>query len=582
MLGYFYVDCIDAVCISYFCQNLTFMRHLLFFSCLFLVNQFVYSQHLSPKQQDGIKKHVSYLASDKLEGRAPGTQGELLAANYIAKKFKTAGLKPGGDNNTFFHGFEFAATPIVNEAKTSFKLINKTYALNQDFWPLNMSASGSASGKVLYLRYGIVSEEMKYNDYEGYKRSELKDAIFVLEVSTPDGVHPHSKYLKQADLSSRVKVAEELGAAAVIFVNNYQAETPSTSMSKSSYVANIPVIFAQGFANKVLLDGGPQNVEISTLIERPRVNAKNVVAYLDNGAANNIIIGAHYDHLGWGEDGSLYRGEEKMIHNGADDNASGTSALIALAQYLAKSEFKNNNYVFIAFSAEEKGLFGSNAFAKSNLFNASKANYMLNMDMVGRLENNELAINGVGTSSMWGNNLTAIKAGNLKIKMSESGIGPSDHTSFYLKDIPVLHFFTGTHNDYHKPTDDADKINYEGISQVSNFIIELIQKLDSQGKLDFQKTKEVEQSKAPKYSVTLGIVPDYMYDGKGIKIDGVTEGKPASAAKILANDVLVQMGDLSIDNMKDYMSALSKFKKGDAVNVIVLRNGEKLELKVVF
>lgn len=558
------------------------MRTLYLALGLFLFTQPLFSQYLNKKQSAEIKKNLYYLASDKLEGRAPGTKGEELASKFIAKKFKAAGLKPGGEKGTFFHYFDYASTPVVHADQTTFKLVNKTYVLNEDFWPINISASAKVSGKVEYLKFGITSPEMDYDDYKGFTKDELKGKIFVLENSTPDGVHPHSKYLKYADLATRVQLAEEMGAAAVIFVQNYQADEPPVKPGKASHTANIPVIFAKGIANKILLDGGPQDVEISVQIDRPRVTTKNVVGVIDNGAATNVIIGAHYDHLGWGEEGSLYRGEEKMIHNGADDNASGTAALIALAQYLSKSEFKKNNYIFIAFSAEEKGLFGSSAFAKSELFDANKANYMLNMDMVGRMENDELAINGVGTSSMWGNNLNNIKAGGLKIKTSESGVGPSDHTSFYLKNVPVLHFFTGTHNDYHKPADDADKINYEGIDKVSNFIIELISKLNEQGKLDFQKTKEVEQTKAPRFSVTLGIIPDYMYDGKGVRVDGVTDGKPAAAAKMQANDILIELGEYSIDNMKDYMAVLSKFKKGESVKAIVLRNNEKVELTVVF
>lgn len=541
-----------------------------------------FAQYLTPKTEASIRKNLYYLASDKLEGRAPGTKGEDLATKFIAQKFKKAGLKPAGDGSSFFHAFEYAATPTVVKEETKFQLIQKTYQLDADFWPLSMSANGEASGKIEYLRFGISAPELEYDDYKGYSKDELNDKIFVLENSTPDGVHPHSKYLKYADLNLRVQKAEELGAAAVIFVQNYQADEPSTHLSKSSYHANIPVIFVKGLANKILLDGGPQPATIKVQIDRPKVRTQNVVGMIDNGAATNIILGAHYDHLGWGGEGSLYRGEEKLVHNGADDNASGTSALIALAEYLAKSEFRNNNYIFIAFSAEEKGLFGSSAYAKSSIFDASKANYMINMDMVGRLENDELAISGVGTSSMWGNNLNAVKAGNLNIKTSESGVGPSDHTSFYLKDIPVLHFFTGTHNDYHKPSDDADKINFDGISKVSNFIVELIGKLNNQGKLDFIKTKEVEQSKAPKYSVTLGVIPDYMYDGQGMKIDGVTDGKPAAMAKMQAGDVLIQLGDMPIENMRAYMSALSKFKKGETTKATILRNNEKLELTIVF
>ncbi len=540
------------------------------------------AQYLSEKHFKDIRKNVYYLSSDKLEGRAPGTKGEELASNYIAKKFKKAGVLPGGENKTYFQSFEFSARPLVEPDKTYFRLINKSYELNSDFWPLGYSANGVVKGEVLYVKFGIRSEEQKYNDYEGYSPEELNGKIFVIENSTPDGVHPHSKYLKEADLSVRIQLAESLGAAAVIFVQNYQAEEPGTEPAKNVYASKIPVIFVKGVANKILLDGGPQAAEIGVSIKREKVSARNVVGWIDNGAAHNIIIGAHYDHLGWGEEGSLYRGDEKMIHNGADDNASGTAALIGLAQYLSAKGPKNNNYVFIAFSAEEKGLLGSSAFVKSDLFSPEKANYMLNMDMVGRLEEANLALNGVGTSSVWAKLLPEIKAGNLNLKTSESGIGPSDHTSFYLKDIPVLHFFTGTHADYHKPSDDAELINYRGIQQIGDFIVELIHKTDQLGRIDFQKTKDAAQGKAPKYSVTLGIVPDYMYDGPGVKVDGVSEGKPASVAGIQTGDIVVGLGDVNIDNMQGYMKALGQFKKGNKVQARIIREGKEMELTVAF
>jgi len=219
---------------------------------------------------------------------------------------------------------------------------------------------------------------------------------------------------------------------------------------------------------------------------------RNVIAYLDHGANNTVIIGGHYDHLGYGESGSLHGGE-KAIHNGADDNASGIAALFQLADFLKNNpRAKNNNYLFIAFSAEEKGLFGSKYFVENPTIDLTKVSYMLNMDMVGRLnENKILAINGVGTSPQWMPALNAIQFGGIKIKTTESGIGPSDHTPFYLKEIPVLHFFTGQHKEYHKPGDDSHLVNYEGIYEVAGFMLQLMEKLDAPTKLGFTKTKIV-------------------------------------------------------------------------------------------
>lgn len=539
------------------------------------------AQFLSPVQEKAIKTNLYYLADDKLEGRAPGTQGEILASEYIAKQFARSGLKPAGDNKNWYNYFEFAADAQVSD-NCILHVYNKSYKLHEDFWPLSASANSSVKGVTRYVKFGIQAPENNYDDYASFKPEELKGRIFVIEISTPDGVHPHSAYLKHADLSLRVQKAEEMGAAGVIFIDNYKnAEEPSERISKNVSPSRIPVVFTKGIVTKVLTDGGDLEASLSVTIMRNTVKARNVVGIIDNKAPNNVIIGAHYDHLGWGEEGSLHRGE-KAIHNGADDNASGTAALMAIADYMAHKGPKNNNYIFIAFSAEEKGLFGSSAFTKSPLFDPAQTNYMLNMDMVGRLENDEIAINGVGTSSMWGNNLNAISSGNLKLKTSESGVGPSDHTSFYLKNVPVLHFFTGSHNDYHKPGDDAEKINFEGLSRVTNFIIDLIVRLDAQGRIDFVKTKEQEQGKAPKFSVTLGIVPDYMYDGEGVRMDGVTEGKAASRAGMQAGDVLTELGGYRIVDMRGYMEALSHFKKGEQVKATVLRNGERKELDVEF
>lgn len=310
---------------------------------------------------------------------------------------------------------------------------------------------------------------------------------------------------------------------------------------------------------------------------------RNVVGFLDNGAATTVVIGAHYDHLGHGIFGSLYTGEP-AIHNGADDNASGVAALVLIAKRLKNSRAKQNNYLFIAFSGEELGLYGSKYFVNNPTVDLSTVNYMLNMDMVGRLnEDKTLAVNGVGTSPVWKEELARMENSGLKIKTSESGIGPSDHTSFYLEDIPVLHFFTGQHSDYHKPSDDSELINYEGLLTISNFLINLVEQLDDDGKLVFTKTKDADKGKeAANFKVTLGIMPDYMSDIEGLRIDGVKEDHPAAKAGMKKGDIIVQMGALKVKDIYDYMEGLGKYKKGDRVLVKVKREEKVLELEVEF
>lgn len=325
----------------------------------------------------------------------------------------------------------------------------------------------------------------------------------------------------------------------------------------------------------------PKGVHGETLPDSVKeVNVKNVLGYIGNGAATTIVIGAHYDHLGFGDEGSLNTGA-KAIHNGADDNASGTAALIQLAKVL-KGKYKSNNYLFIAFSGEEKGLWGSNYYSKNSTIPITSVNYMINMDMVGRLAENKLAIYGTGTSPVWNDLLKQVIPDSIKLTKTESGVGPSDHTSFYLKDIPVLHFFTGQHEDYHKPSDDVEKINFNGIVTVMNFIEKIIAELNDDGKLAFTKTKEEDKANTPAFKVTLGVMPDYMFSGKGMQISAVREGKPAANAGLLAGDVVIKIGKTNVIDMQTYMQALSLYKSGDKVKVVALRDGKKKTVKVVF
>lgn len=311
------------------------------------------------------------------------------------------------------------------------------------------------------------------------------------------------------------------------------------------------------------------------------ITGRNVIGFIDNNAENTIIIGAHYDHLGMGQDGSLHRGEP-MVHNGADDNASGVAVMLYLADKLLEGN-TNNNYVFIAFSGEEMGLLGSNYFVKNPTINLKKVNYMINMDMVGRLKKNKvLAIYGTGTSPSWQETIEKANSNHtFDFKLNTSGVGPSDHTSFYLQDIPVLHLFTGQHVDYHKPSDDLEKLNYDGMLQISNFIYRIISEIDSEGKLTFTKTVN-ESDDVPRFKVSLGVVPDYLYDGTGLRLDGISENRPAQKADLQKGDVVVQLGEYEVKEIKSYMRALSKFKYGDTTTVKVDRNGKIIEAEIIF
>lgn len=311
--------------------------------------------------------------------------------------------------------------------------------------------------------------------------------------------------------------------------------------------------------------------------------SQNVAAYLDNGAANTIIIGAHYDHLGLGHDhNSLDANPEGKIHNGADDNASGTAGVIELARYFAKNDVKEqHNMLFLCFSGEELGLYGSKKYTDYPTIDLTKVSFMVNMDMIGRLNaEKKLVVGGVGTAPDF---VPALKnlSTDLSLKLDSAGVGPSDHTSFYLKNIPVLFFFTGQHSDYHKPTDDIEKVNFSGEKQVLETIAQIVQSLDKQPKLTFQETKSKEGD-SPRFKVTLGIMPDYTWEGEGVRVDGVTDGKPAFKAGLLKGDIIIGLGDLTVKNIQDYMKGLSLHSKGDSTQVKVKRGTEEKTMPVTF
>jgi hypothetical protein len=319
-----------------------------------------------------------------------------------------------------------------------------------------------------------------------------------------------------------------------------------------------------------------------------QVMARNVIGLIDNGSKTTMVIGAHYDHLGKGMQGSsLSADSAHKIHNGADDNASGTSGLIELARYFSQNQVKeNHNLLFIAFSAEELGLIGSKYFCSAPTIPLENMICMVNMDMIGRLDDAKgIVISGWGTSPSWGKYIPKIAEKNqLKITVDSSAVGASDHTSFYLKNIPATHFFTGSHGDYHKVTDDADKINAAGIGKVIEVIAEVLLKMDQDETLPVFAKAESQQGKssASSFKVTLGVMPDYSFSGKGLKVDGVTKGRPADAAGMLSGDIITKLANKHIETIYDYMAILAEHEKGEQVEVWYLRGKTLLKKKLTF
>lgn len=536
--------------------------------------------------KNNLKKHISKLASDKFEGRETGTGGEQMATDYISKQFRQLNLEPRGTSG-FIQEFTFTDGIKYDSVSTSLMIDDRSFKIEKDFYPLPYSANGKAVGELFDAGYGILAPKIEYNDYAG--KTGMKGKIAVMEIGVPGGKKDSAKFAEYSDLRTRIDTAIAKGIAAIVFINS-DTLTEDTKFRHRDIVriapSGIPVIFARGAAAIMLKLNRAKKIMIETSLIKTECKGHNVIGFMDNKAPYTVIIGAHLDHLGYGDaESSLYKGP-RAIHNGADDNASGTAAVIEMACLLKTSALKNNNYLFICFSGEEKGLIGSSYYAKNPTIDLSKVNYMINMDMIGRLkkEDKTLFIYGTGTSPVWNEILPKVNIDSIKIKTTESGIGPSDHTSFYLKNIPVLHFFSGFHPDYHKPSDDEDKINYSGEVSIVKYMLTVITLADGRGKLVFMKTKEppVSSKNTIKPRVTLGVIPDYSSAGEGMRIDGVSEGKPAAAAGLKAGDIITQIGEYKIVDIQSYMSALGHFKSGDQAKVKVKRGNTLVEMNVTF
>jgi hypothetical protein len=539
----------------------------------------LWAQDFSPlgkKNVFQIQESIQYLASEELAGRAPGTKGHQLAQNYIVSYFKRLQLH-GVFEGSFLQELQVPNKVAVDTSETVLFVKNESRVLGLDFYPVKFSSNGFVSGKTRFVDYGIESPELERDDIDDEK---INGAIAVMEIGSPDGVHPHSAYKAYHDLYGRLKNLAEKGAAGVVLVDVESKVSNPASQYKTLSSCGIPVIFVENEDIAKRLVKRKTKVAFKVSQKALTHTVANIAGFINNDKKHTVIIGAHYDHLGRSKENSRFTGDANPIHFGADDNASGTAALLEITRYLKNSNSKalnKYNYLMVAFTAEEMGLLGSKHLA-DNLPQELKYAFMLNMDMIGRLRDNSLQINGVGTSPAWKKILDQT-SGELDLVLSASGVGPSDHTSFYYKDIPVLHFFTGTHPDYHKPSDIAEKINSQGILQVANLILQVLA-ISQPEKVEFTPTKN-ESTKAPRFSVTLGVMPNYMYT-QGLKLDGVTAGKPAAKAGLQTGDVITQMGNYSISDIQSYMTALAAFKEGMEIELTYLRKGQQKTTTVKF
>lgn len=512
-----------------------------------------------------LKAHIQYLADDKLEGRRTGTNGEILAMEYISSQYKQIGLEPKG-NKGYIQEFDIDEGKQFDGETTFLAINNIKLELGKEFFPLAFSASKS------------IKCSMAVALNEGGK-PWFKDLKDVLEENQSN---PHFD-IEEAIKKDADKIAGRGATALILYNSSNLIDNVQFNKNDKSPSVKIPVVYItqEGFKKFFSDVSATVNAELSVGFNQKIRKSRNIIGMINNNAATTVILGAHYDHLGYGEDkNALDTGH--VIHNGADDNASGTAALIELTRLLKQSSPKNNNYLIINFSAEELGLFGSKYWLEHPTTNIN-SNYMFNMDMVGRYDtSHKLTIGGYGTSPFWSELFKISTDKKLILKFDSTGSGPSDHEAFYRKDIPVLFFFTGSHSDYHKATDDWEKINYDGEREIVQYIYHLIEAADKNGKLSFLKTAEPQMGRSNKFKVSLGIMPDYGFSGTGVRIDGISLGKLAEKTGLQAGDIILQLGEYKFVDVMSYMQVLGKFNKGDKTKLKILRKEEIKEFSIEF
>lgn len=588
---------------------------------------FVYAQNEIDKYRNNditkeeIYSHIKYLASDKLEGRFPGTEGGKLAMDYISKEFKNYNLTPAGDSGYIQRLDMIVGMQLGNPNNFSIKsgTVETNFAIDKDFIPIGFSSNGKVSGELVFVGYGISAPELKYDDYKDKNGNTIDvtgKILIMMRYSPSANDMKNNSFNKYEESRFKSALARDNKAAGILLI------TGPTSDDKDNLIplkfdnvmqsTGIPIInIKREIIEKIFKENNLDltkiqkdiddskmqnsfvipnaNALIEVTLEQVKAKTGNVLGFIegnDSKLKNEVIvIGAHYDHLGWGTSNSLYDGKEKKIHHGADDNASGSAGVMEIAQKLSANKDKlKRSVLLMCFTGEEEGLIGSAYFTNSDLFKKYNIVTMVNMDMVGRLNENKLIVYGIKTSPIWNDLFGSInKNYNFNLTLNPDGYGPSDQSSFYSKNIPVLFFFTGLHSDYHKPSDTYDKINSEGEAKVLKMVYEVVEDIDTLSKKP-EFTKVVESSEKKEETgpvrVYVGTIPDFSSNEEGYKISGVSPDSPAEKGGIQAGDLMIKFAGRDVKNIYDYTAALGEHKPGEEVEVVLMRNNEQVTVKV--
>ncbi len=563
-----------------------------------------------------LRQEIGFLASDSLKGRKPGTSEDLVAASYIRDLFREAGLTLLGEN-----GFQkFVVVADIKPGKNNtFEIAEYKAELGKDYVPLSFSANAIINAPVVFAGYGfdLDLDSLKWSDYSGL---DVKGKWVIVLRGDPEPEKSNSAFFPYEQERSKVLTAKDKGALGILMVTPSDIDKTDALMhmqyDKTPADAGIPVInITRSLADKLLASMNytisdleselksnhkpnslllPVTVKATTDLIPQKVVTQNVIGLIKGSdpVLNNeyIVIGAHYDHLGMGGENSGSRVPDTIaIHHGADDNASGTAGVIELAQKLQSDRANlKRSIVLVAFAGEEMGLLGSKEFVKNPLVSLKKVEAMINMDMIGRLnpETKAISVGGTGTSTESDSIITLLSANRpYKVMHSPDGYGPSDHASFYSENIPVFYFTTGAHEDYHTPTDDAEKIDYDGEASLLNMVYDLTVLLaDREQSLVFREAGAKQGARYGRnMKVTLGIVPDMVSsDNKGLRVDGTRKGGPAEKAGIRKGDVIIALEGQPVTNIYDYMARLVKLKPGQVATVEIMREGKKEVIIVQF
>ncbi|HLQ79318.1 MAG TPA: M28 family peptidase, partial [Terriglobia bacterium] len=568
-------------------------------------------------------KHVYFLASDELKGRGNGTPELERASEYIANQFRVLGLKPAGDNNTYFQNFQITTGTFYNY-RNAVAVDGVDLQIDVDFEPLSFSLPSEIEAPIVFAGYGITAPDLQWDDYQGL---DVTGKVVLVLRHEPQEMDPNSRFdgrnmTTHATFMNKAINARQHGAKGIVFItdpNNHTADMDTVSpmlrdvgTDDSGIIAmratrtRIEPLFEKlgrsisGVQRQIDTGMKPESFDLHARarlvadLSRVRTTVHNVMAALpgsDDQLRNEwVVIGAHYDHLGLGDEHSLAPSQIGQIHHGADDNASGTAGVLELARLasLHKQAFKRS-ILFMTFAGEELGLLGSNYFVNHPLIPLTSITGMINMDMIGRVSNDHVTVLGVGTSAEFKPWIEEFnKSVGMQITYSSSGHEGSDHISFDGKHIPILFFFSGLHSDYHRPSDTSDKINSKGAVQILELVAMSAQRLaNSSTRPLYTEVHEEKPANAgiasPSsggYGPYFGSVPDFRDDIMGVLFADVRADSPAQKAGLKAGDTLVEFGGKSILNLNDFTYALGSKKPGDVVAVVVQRNGQPLKVNV--